>query len=61
MSFLFSRSQKKDIRTEFDVAAERARIQAAIDRALQMPESEPPQRREVKEMSPIERVNENAA
>lgn len=35
---MFSRSRKKDIPTEADLEANRARIQAAIDRALQMPE-----------------------
>jgi hypothetical protein len=47
--------------TEPEEEANRARIQAAIDRAIQIPEVEIPQRHEVKQFPAREKVNENAA
>jgi len=56
---LFSRSEKKDDLKVSDEEADRARIQAAIDRAIQIPEVEIPERHE---QSPApEEVSENAA
>lgn len=40
---LFSRSKKNDNLTELDEEASRARIQAAIDRAILVPEIEVPE------------------
>jgi hypothetical protein len=59
--FLFSRSPKKDNPIESDEEANRARIQLAIDRAIQIPEVEIPERHEVKQFPAREDVNENAA
>jgi hypothetical protein len=59
--FLFSRFQKKDNPIESDKEADRAQIQAAIDRAIQIPEVEIPQLHEVKQFPARENVNENAA
>jgi hypothetical protein len=61
VKFLFSRSPEKDNSIESDEEANRARIQAAIDRALLIPEIEIPQRPEVNQFSALERVTENAA
>ncbi|MGA9463008.1 MAG: hypothetical protein WBV28_09470 [Terracidiphilus sp.] len=59
--FQFSRSRKKDNPIESDEEASRARIQAAIDRAIQIPEVEPPQSCEVMQLSALEMINEDAA
>jgi hypothetical protein len=61
VSILFSRSQKKDDPTGSDEEAKRARIQAAIDRAIQIPEVEIPQQPEVKQFPARENINETAA
>jgi len=61
VSFLFSRSPKNDNLGESDEEANRARIQAAIDRAIQIPEVEIPQRHGVTHVLGHENVNENAA
>ncbi|MGA2730561.1 MAG: hypothetical protein ABSE96_22330 [Terracidiphilus sp.] len=61
MTFLFSRSPKNDNLIEPDEEANRARIQAAIDRAIQIPEVVIPQRHEMKQFPARENANENAA
>ncbi len=73
---LFSRSQKNDNSIEFEGEASRARIQAAIDRAIQVsetevsevqvPEMQVPEvaffePREVKQIPAFENESENAA
>lgn len=57
--FLFSRSQKNP--SEPDEEANRARIQSAIDRAIQMPEVEVLEPLEVEQFPVYEPVNQNAA
>jgi hypothetical protein len=61
VSFLFSRSPKNDNLGESDEEANRARIQNAIDRAIQIPEAEIPQRAGVQHFLGHDNVNENAA
>jgi hypothetical protein len=63
---LFSRSQKNDNHTELDEEASRARIQAAIDRAILAPEIQVPEvaffePREVQQIPTFENESENAA
>lgn len=57
---LFSRSPKSDDSIEAE-ETNRARIQAAIDRAIQIIETEVPEPQEVKEFFACEEVRENAA
>jgi hypothetical protein len=59
--FKFSRSRKKDKPIESDEEASRARIQASIDRAIQIPEAKAPELHEVMQFSALEIVNEDAA
>ena len=58
---LFSRSPKKDSSTEPDDEMTRARIQAAIERALQVPEPEVPPFYKAKQFSGRDKASENAA
>ena len=61
MISLFSNSQKKDSSIESDQDAKRARLQAAIDRAIQIPEVEVAQPHEVTQFPARENIAENAA
>jgi hypothetical protein len=56
---LFSSSPKKENSIELAEEADRARIQATIDRALQMPEAQITLRNEVQQFSVHEEVSEN--
>ncbi len=58
---LFSRSQKNDNLTELEEEASRARIQAAIDRAIQVPEVMFFEPAAVKQVFTFENESENAA
>lgn len=57
MKFLFSRSQKQEDLIEGDEEAVRARIQAAIDRAIQLPEVEIAEQHEAEPFAVQEEVN----
>ena len=61
MRFLFSSSQKQDDLIEADTEGSRARIQAAIDRAIQMPETPVPAQPEAALSLACEDVTEHAA
>jgi hypothetical protein len=63
---LFSRSQKNNNSIELDEEASRARIQAAIDRAIVVPEIQVPEAtffepHAVKQIPSFENESENAA
>jgi len=59
--FQFSRFQSKDNPIESDGETNRARIQDAIDRAIQIPEVKMPQPHEMMQFPARQNVNEDAA
>jgi hypothetical protein len=59
--FQLSRSRRKDNPIESDDEANRARIQAVIDRAIELPEVKTPEPYEVVQFSGLEIDNEDAA